>query len=1037
MATDKERIVQDKVIGWFKNELGYRYLGNLEGMDNKSLKEDLLTSNLKERGYTDEVISKAVIDLKKEINNDTNSLYQVNKKVYSMLRYGKSVKEKNYKDISVHFIDWRNIDKNDFSIAEEVTVYCQGGRKTKRPDLVIYVNGIALAVIELKRSVVSIGEGIRQSIENQKEEFIRKFFGPVQLFIAGSEAEGLRYGVIETPEKYYLKWREEKEAQDDLSVEIRKLHENQSSNLLRNDLISMFHKKRLLSLIYDFMIFDAGKKKTARHNQYFANIAARNRIQRGEGGVIWNTQGSGKSLLMVWLSKWIIENIDNSRVVIITDREELDSQIEEIFYDVGENKIKRAKSSEDLRSLLNGTEASIICSLIHKYGHNTTGNTDIDRYVSMLVENLPKDYSAKGNIIAFIDECHRTNSGKLHKAVKILMPEAVLIGFTGTPLLKQDKSTTIEVFGSYIHTYKFNQGVQDGVVLDLRYEARDVDQRLTNKEQVDQWFDIKTRNLTDKAKQQLKQSWTTMNKLYSAKDRLEIIAQDIIFDMEIRPRLKTDRGTAMLVANSIYEACKYWEIFNSRGFKKCAVVTSFDINKRNVGTDLDETSEEDYKKLIYERMLQGKKLEVFEKEVKDLFKKEPNKMKLLIVVDKLLTGFDAPSASYLYIDKSMRDHDLFQAICRVNRPDGDDKDYGYIVDYKDLFKNVQFAMDTYTSDAFDGFDKEDVEGLIKNRFEEAKSEMEASRHALKELLAEVGDNVDDSTYRAYFCGFVTEENEKELSDRRNVLYVLTASFTRSFINCCEALVSDFGYSEEQVDEIREEIKDYNQLKLMIKLASNDYIDLKPYEVDMRYILDTYIKADSSVVVSKLADMTLVELLINSTTTIPVESIIYDLPGSEKTKPEIIEGNLQYEIVRKMASNTIYYGKLSNILNELIIQRKSEAISYEEYLKQVVELAINIIKPEKGDIYPDEIKKSAAKRNWYDKFNKNKEFVIDLHDGIQLSLEAGWKSNRQKQMKIKRSIKEVLDKYSYTEIDADQLVQEIFEQVKVEEEYNVQ
>ena len=251
-------------------------------------------------------------------------------------------------------------------------------------------------------------------------------------------------------------------------------------------------------------------------------------------------------------------------------------------------------------------EDSIICSLIHKYGHNAGNQSDIDQYRKELLKDLPKDFKAKGNIVAFIDECHRTNSGKLHEAVKTLMPDAILIGFTGTPLLKTDKKSSIETFGTYIHTYKFDEGVEDGIVLDLRYEARDVDQDLSSQDKVDLWFENKTRGLTERAKQQLKQSWTSINKLYSSKQRLEKIASDIVFDMSLKPRLKDDRGTAMLVANSIYEACRYWEIFMSMGFTKCAIVTSYEPTTQSVRTatyDPMQESEEEYKKKISDPML--------------------------------------------------------------------------------------------------------------------------------------------------------------------------------------------------------------------------------------------------------------------------------------------------------------------------------------------------------------------------------------------------------------------------------------------------
>lgn len=1032
---DKERKLQNKVKSWLIHDLDYTYLGNLEDQNNRCIKPDLLKANLEKRGYKREQIAIAISELANLVGNQVDSLYKVNKDVYSLLRYGRQgAKDDKNNRQTVHYIDWDNIENNDFYLAEEVTALCYDGHFRKRPDLVIYINGIALAVFELKRSCVSVGEGIRQSLTNQKKEYIQNFFHTVQLIFAGNEAEGLKYGTIGTKEKYFLEWREDVHAKDDLSKKISNL---QTDNKLRNGIASLCQKERFLSFIHDFIIFDAGIKKVARHNQYFANIAARARIREKEGGIIWNTQGSGKSLIMVWLTKWIIENIDDSRVVIITDREELDDQIESLFLDV-EEKVTRAKSTKNLHELLNGKDASIICSLIHKYGHNAGGQADVDKYLKDLLKNLPDNFQAKGNIVAFIDECHRTNSGKLHEAVKTIMPDAILIGFTGTPLLKKDKKTSLEIFGPYIHTYKFDEGVADGVVLDLRYEARDIDQDLSSKEKVDLWFENKTAGLTEQAKTQLKQSWTSMNKLYSARQRLEKIASDIIFDMSLRSRLKNDRGTALLVANSIYEACRYWDILNSLGFIKCAVVTSFEPNSTSVRTatsDPHQASEDEYKKSVYDRMLNGKSVSEFEKEAKEKFINEPASMKLLIVVDKLLTGFDAPSATYIYIDKSMRDHDLFQAICRVNRPDGDDKDYGYIVDYMDLFRNLQLAIADYTGGAFEDYDKEDVEGLLKSRYDEAKSEMVGAMASLDDLLQNVGDSPEDTDYIKYFCGNGQESDLDEFVGKRDILYSLTSSLTRSFASCCDRLVSDYGYSEENVETIRKNINGYNRIRDMIRLASNDYIDLKPYETDMRYILDTYIKAEDSRVISKLNDMSLVEALIDKDTTTPVEAIIDDLPGDDSAKAETINNNLRHEIVKKMSSNPKYYGKLSEMLEEIIEQRRIEALSYEEYLRQVVELANSILHPEESGEYPESIKDSAAKRALYDFFD-DEALAISIDLAIRNSLRTDWKKSLPKQRNIQLAIYEKLREYAYDEAQATSYVKEVFAIIERQEEYDI-
>ena len=401
----------------------------------------------------------------------------------------------------------------------------------------------------------------------------------MQLVMAGNDTEGLRYGTIETPEKYYLTWKE------DSPVE----------NPLDRALIQICGKARFLELIHDFIVFDAGTKKLCRHNQYFGVRAAQDHVQRREGGIIWHTQGSGKSLTMVWLTKWIRENVKDARVLIITDRTELDEQIEKVFKGVNED-IYRTKSGADLIATLNATTPWLVCSLIHKFGGKEDGEEvgDIAAYIEEVKKALPPGFRAKGNLFVFVDECHRTQSGELHEAMKAILPDAVFIGFTGTPLLKADKQKSIEVFGRYIHTYKFDEAVKDGVVLDLRYEARDIDQRITSQEKIDQWFEAKTRGLTDLAKAQLKQRWGTMQKVLSSQSRLEKIVADILMDMETRDRLRSGRGNAMLVSGSIYQACKFYELFAKTDLKgKCAIVTSYkpspaDIKGEESGEGLTE-----------------------------------------------------------------------------------------------------------------------------------------------------------------------------------------------------------------------------------------------------------------------------------------------------------------------------------------------------------------------------------------------------------------------------------------------------------------
>ncbi|GAA9942402.1 hypothetical protein VN0893_04540 [Helicobacter pylori] len=508
-------------------------------------------------------------EINKALEND---LYEANQKFYELLIYGVRTKISQNEPTQISwFIDWKDVSKNEFSVAEEVSVK---GANTKRPDMVLYVNGIALGVLELKNSSVSVESAIRQNLDNQKKEFIRDFFKTIQLVMAGNESQGLRYGVIETEEKYYLSWKEE----------------GVQKNLFET--IECFLKKeRFLEFIHDFLIFDKGQKKCTRFHQYFAVKKTQEFIKRKEGGIIWHTQGSGKSLTMVWLTQWIRSNIKQARILIVTDRRELDAQIQGVFLGIGEA-IYRADSKKDLLSVLFENKKSLVGSLVHKFDDN-----DLEYLKKQPV--LEKWY-------VLVDECRRTQSGKLHNAMKSLLPNAIFIAFSGTPLLKQDKKTSQEVFGDYIHCYKFNEAVSDKVVLDLNYEARSVDQYVSSPKKLDEYFELKTQNLNDAAKTELKKKWANLQKVFSTKNRLEHIVQDIVLDMAKLPRLSNGKGNAMLVAESVYNACRYFELFLETELKdKVAVITSYEPNITDLKDCGSNESEESYKYRAYCKMLQN------------------------------------------------------------------------------------------------------------------------------------------------------------------------------------------------------------------------------------------------------------------------------------------------------------------------------------------------------------------------------------------------------------------------------------------------
>jgi type I restriction enzyme R subunit len=1041
-----ERETQNRVIAVMQKELNYRYLGNWEERDNNSnVEEDILSDwLLNKKKYNQNLVTKAIFDFTKATNDQSKSLYDVNKEVYSMLRYGVTVQpEIGQNKQTVWLIDWENPLENDFAIAEEVTIK---GIHKKRPDIVLYVNGIALGVLELKRSTVSIAEGIRQNLDNQKHLFIKQFFSTIQYVMAGNDIEGLAYGAIETKEKYFLKW---KEVSEDINkdhpylLELTKPIRDRAAKYnypLDKNVVELLHKERFIELLHDFIVFDRGIKKHTRPNQYFGIKAAQDFVKRKEGGIIWHTQGSGKSLTMVWLTKWIREFNDNARVLIITDREELDEQIEKVYKGVQED-IYRTTSGKDLLSKLNDTSPWLMCSLIHKFGGKEDADEqDIEKYLQDLKNSIPTDYQAKGDIYVFVDECHRTQSGKLHDAMKQFIPNALFIGFTGTPLLKNDKTTSQEIFGRYIHTYKFNEAVYDKVVLDLRYEARDIEQNISSPDKIDEWFELKTRGLTDFAKAELKQRWGTLKKVFSSKSRLEKIVLDIVMDMEKKERLQNGRGNAMLVSDSIYNACRYFELFQNAGLKNAAIVTSFVPNAADIKGEGDNYTEKLQRFDIYRKMLASyfnedpetaiNKVEQFETEVKKKFVEEPAQMKLLIVVNKLLTGFDAPSATYLYIDKKLRDHNLFQAVCRVNRLDGDDKDYGYIIDYMDLFKSLEQAFNDYTTEAFSGYEKDDIEGLLKDRLQKGKERLDEALETIKALCEAVEPPKDTLTHIRYFCGTNTE-NPDELKDtepRRVALYKLTIALIRAYANIADEM-KEAGYTEKEIEQIKVDIKHFENVRKEIQLASGDYIDLKQYEPAMRHLIDSYIGAEESRMLANFDDMSLVELLVEKG-----KEGLNSLPKSIRDNPdamaEAIENNLRKVIIEESPANPMYYEKMSVLLDELIKLRKEATLEYEKYLNEIIALSGKVKKPNTTSDYPSSIN-TNAKRALFDNLGRNEAMAIELDNKIMTTKKDGWRDNIQKSKAVKNAITEVLKSYEITD---DNEIHRIFDLVKNQREY---
>jgi type I restriction enzyme R subunit len=1008
-----ERATQNRIIDLFHDELGYRYLGDRTDFENSNIWEEHLTHWLTKSGYSTPQINRALDILRREADNHNRNLYGNNKEVYKLLRYGVPVKiEAGKVTETVHLIDWNEPEKNDFAIAEEVTL--RGGHE-RRPDIVLYVNGIAVGVLELKKSSISIGDGIRQNLSNQTKEFNEWFFTTVQFVFAGNDTEGLRYGSIGTEEKYFLKWKEDEE--DDTRFKLDKY------------LLKLCEKIRLIELMHDFILFDGGTKKLPRAHQYFGVKAAQEHVREKKGGIIWHTQGSGKSIVMVLLAKWILENNPNARVAIITDRDELDDQIEGVFTEAGET-IYRTSSGRDLMRQLGQAKPRLLCSLIHKFGHK--GVSNFDEFIKEL-EGQPS--KAFGELFVFVDECHRTQSGKLRKTMKAMLPNAVFIGFTGTPLLKQDKETTLEVFGSYIHTYKFSEGVEDGVVLDLIYEARDIDQHLGSKDKIDAWFDAKTKGLNDWQKDELKRQWGTMQNVLSSKSRMDRVVSDIVFDFSVKPRLSSEHGNAILVASSIYEACKYFTLFQKTPFRgKCAVITSYDPQPGHVTLEETGANTETDKQFIYntynellkdvEAKPNMSKTETYEEQAKKLFTKEPASMKLLVVVDKLLTGFDAPPCTYLYIDKSMQDHGLFQAICRVNRLDGEDKDFGYIVDYKDLFKKVENAIAVYTSELDHSAGGADPEVLLQDRLKKGKERLDTALETIALLTEPVEPPKGELEHIHYFCGNTEIPSDlQEREPQRVSLYKATVSLIRAYANIADEL-EPAGYSVEDVTRIKKKLDDYLSIREIIRRASGETLDLKPYEADIRHLIDTYIEAAEPRKISAFDNMGLLEIIVKTGIADAIASRLSNLKGNKTAIAETIENNVRNVIIREHLTDPAFYQKMSTLLDEIIAARKAKAVEYEQYLKRIDEVTRQVAAG-RSDETPKQLD-TPGKRALYNNLRASptRQFAedagvyhVDGDPALKLALEIDsavkrsrpddWRGIQAREQVIKRALYDVL------------------------------
>ncbi|WP_456479726.1 type I restriction endonuclease subunit R [Nautilia sp.] len=947
-----EKALQKNVVE-FLESLGWNYISPKEINNFKENKSDsLLKPVLKEQlnkingfvykgkryKFDENTINKAVNDLDMPLIED---IRLVNQKISDMLTFGRAFEQflddGSKKSFSFKFIDFENIKNNLFHFTEEFKV------KDKRIDIVLFVNGIPLGAVELKASNMETEEGISQMIRNQKE--VPEFFKFAQILIAGNN-HSPKYATLGTPKNFWGVWREN----------IKLSLNNRMPTELDKLIYSLCKRDRFLELIENFIVFDKGVKKIARYQQYFAIKEILKRLKKDKGGVVWHTQGSGKSLTMVMLTKLIKKKFLNSKIVVVTDRLELDKQIHDVFMNT-DIVAKKANSSRHLIELLK-SGISVITTLIHKFDGVKKENVII-----------------KDKVFVLVDESHRTQGGELHIAMKKVFVNGIYIAFTGTPLLKKEKSTYAK-FGGEIHRYTIDEAVRDKAVVPLLYEGRMVDQWINDQKGLDKRFERLTKDLSDDQIQDLKRKWARFQRLASSERRLEMVAFDIT--EHFKKFLKDTKFNAMLATSSKYDALKYKEIFDEDGELKTAVVIS-PPDMREGESDLDSENK-DYIIKKYKELIRGyKNHNEYEDIIKDKFLK--GEIELLIVVDKLLTGFDAPDAKVLYIDKELKEHNLLQAIARVNRL-SEGKDYGLIVDYRGLLGELDKALTAYS--ALSGFDEADLNSAVFDIKEEIDK--------IKTFYSNLMDLFREAKFKSDL-----ESYEVVLSDKkkRKQFYEYLSDFAKA-LNL--ALVSEKAYeilSDEEIKDYKEKLKFFIKLKEAVKIRYHEKIDFKKYESGMQKLLDTFISADE--VIEIVSPVNIFDAKFDS----QIKSL-----NTDNAKADAILNAISANIKENYKKNPYFYEKLSSKIEEILNNYKEKRLSEEEKLKEALKLKDELLTNKR--VYPKELENEFQKviydnlKEDFENLGLNDDVLFDFIKKVdklfdEISKKPDWKKTQRKRI----------------------------------------
>jgi len=966
---------QNPALALFQS-MGYTYISPSEALKLRQKRsqvvlEEILLNQLRQlnqyeyRGvnhhFSEGNIQNALHALK---NTNEDNLVATNEKIYDLLTLGKSFEENingDRKSFSIQYIDWQNIENNVFHVTEEFEV--EGLYANRRPDIVLFVNGIPFVVIENKRRDIkfSIENAITQHIENQKiESGIPQLFYYAQLLLAVQPNE-VKYATIDTKAKFWSIWREEHDTEQD----ILPLLENRLPTTQDQALYALCRPKRLIELIYQYVLFDNKIRKIARYQQYFAVKNTLARVKQfytngsRNGGVVWHTQGSGKSLTMVMLAKALTldTTISKARVIIVTDRRDLDRQISKTFLNCGKNP-EKAENGNHLIELIQNNGIEIITTLIHKF------ETALDK------TDFQNDSE---NIFVLVDESHRTQYGRTHTKMRKVLPKACYIGFTGTPLTHKDKNTARK-FGGIIHDYTIREAVEDKSVLPLLYEGRSPKLSI-NKESLDRGMNRVTEPLTIYQTKDLKKKFSRHTEIYKSQQVIEEITQDII-----EHAAATWKGTgfkAQLAVPLKSVALKYQQIFENtlNPAKKINSAVIISPSFTNESNEEDELNDENI--LRFNKNIRDKygSMDSYEEEVIAKFNNEDDEVELLIVVSKLLTGFDAPRNTYLYIARHLSEHNLLQAIARVNRL-FEGKEFGFIIDYAGILGELDKALNTY--DELSGYDEVDLLGTITNISEEVK--------LLKQYYSELKD---------IFIGVNLEDNEAVLrqlnpKDRRDLFYEKLLAFAKNFQIVVSSDECFRQYTFDEIEKYRKELGYFYQLRKAIQFQKDEIIDFREYEKRIRKLMDTHIT------VQNIEQMNEPLNIFNKT---EMQIQLAQLGTSSASKADTIAYRMKKVITEKMDEDPVFYKRFSDLVEESIKDYEEKRSSELDFLNKMMKISDDFRSGKTSDIPKNLLEKPTA-RAFYNilksKIKQNDEILAEAGLNVAKLLESmrivDWKKN---------------------------------------------